>query len=220
MRQRGTGARLRVAAWVMVPLGLALLLGGIVFYFMTHRGVTVAGASMEPTLRMGQPVVVQDIDADDIRRGDLLLLQVPGRYQGAPVIQRVIGKGGDHVVSDGERVTVNGKSLTEPYVKTERLPLTLDPYDVRVPEGRLFLLGDNRGNANDSRFFLDEQSGTVPASGVRGRVNEGLPPTLLTTTALGAAVILGGAGVGFAAWRRGRTAATTATAAPTGSAAV
>ncbi|MFD5765248.1 signal peptidase I [Streptomyces sp. NPDC127049] len=207
MQQRGAGARLRVAAWVMVPLGLALLLGGIVFYFMTHRGVTVAGASMEPTLRMGQPAVVQDIDAEDIRRGDVLLLQVPGRYQGAPVIQRVIGKGGDHVVSDGERVTVNGEPLTEPYVNPERPPVALKPYDVRVPEGRLFLLGDNRGNANDSRYFLDEQSGSVATAGVRGRVNEGLPPTLVTTTALGAAFILGGAGVGFAAWRRGRRAA-------------
>ncbi|MFF2778096.1 signal peptidase I [Streptomyces sp. NPDC058052] len=204
MRQRGAGTRLRIAAWIMVPLGLALVLGGIVYFFTTHRGITVAGASMEPTYRVGQTVVVQDVDADDIRRGDVLLLQVPGRYQGAPVVQRVIGKGGDHVVSDGEHVTVNGTPLSEPYVKPERLPVTLKPYDVRVPEGRLFLLGDNRGNANDSRFFLDDQAGSAPASGVLGRINAGLPPVFLTAEALGAALLLGGAGVGFAAWRRGR----------------
>ncbi|MFD8011509.1 signal peptidase I [Streptomyces sp. NPDC058955] len=206
MRERRAGGRLRVAAWVMIPLGLASVLGGILYFFTAHRGVSVMGQGMEPTHPRGSVVLVTDVDADDIRRGDVLLLQVPGRYGGAPVIQRVIGKGGDRVASDGTQVTVNGEPLAEPYLKKDRLPPTPVPFEAEVPEGRLFLLGDNRGNANDSRFFLDDHSGSVPTAGVLGRVSEGLPPTVLTAGALGAALILGGIGTGYAAWRRARSA--------------
>ncbi|GAA3072150.1 hypothetical protein GCM10017562_44470 [Streptomyces roseofulvus] len=206
MRERRAGRRLRVAAWVMIPLGLASVLGGILYFFTAHRGVSVMGDAMAPTHPRGKLVLVTDVDAEDIRRGDVLLLQVPGRYRGAPVIQRVIGKGGDHVASDGTRVTVNGEPLDEPYLKKDLLPPTPVPFEATVPEGRLFLMGDNRGNANDSRYFLDEQDGTVATAGVLGRVSEGFPPAVLTAGALGAALILGGVGTGYAAWRRARSA--------------
>ncbi len=207
MRERRAGGRLRAAAWIMVPLGLASVLGGILYFFVAHRGVTVMGDSMNPTHPRGAVVLVRDVAAGDIRRGDVLLLQVPGRYNGAPVIQRVIGKGGDHVVSDGTRVTVNGRDLAEPYLKKEPWPPTPVPYDVRVPQGRLFLLGDNRGNSNDSRYFLDQDAGTVAVAGVLGRVQDGLPPAVLAAGLTGAALIVLGCGTGYAAWRRARTAA-------------
>lgn len=71
------------------------------------------------------------------------------------VLQRVIGLGGDHVESrDGTQVAVNGKRIDEPYVMRDRFGATGKPYEVTVPEGRLFLLDDNRPNANDSRYFL------------------------------------------------------------------
>ncbi|MFJ5706427.1 signal peptidase I [Streptomyces sp. NPDC093105] len=206
MREQRAGGRLRIAAWVMIPLGLASVLGGILYFFTAHRGVSVMGDSMDPTHPRGTMVLVTDVDADDIRRGDVLLLRIPGRYGGAPVIQRVIGKGGDRVASDGTQVTVNGKALDEPYLKQDRLPPTPYPFEAQVPEGRLFLMGDNRGNANDSRFFLDEQDGTVPTAAALGRVSEGFPSAVLTAGALGAALILGGIGTGYAAWRRARSA--------------
>jgi signal peptidase I len=212
MQQRGAGGRLRAAGWVAVPLGLVLVLGSTGYFFARHQGVTVQGESMEPTYRQGEHLVVERIGTDEIRRGDVVLVRVPGRYQGAPVLRRVIGTGGDHVESVGDHVTVNGRPVDEPYVRRDELSPSAAPYDVRVPKGRLFLLGDNRGNSNDSRFSLDEQSGSVAGSGVLGRVRKGfvVPPVLLTFGGLGIVLALVGAGLVIS----GRTARRPLAAAP------
>ncbi|WP_328319882.1 signal peptidase I [Streptomyces sp. NBC_00388] len=87
------------------------------------------------------------------------------------LIKRVIGVGGDTVkCCDGNgRVTVNGLPLNEPYLHPGNPPSQLK-FDVKVPRGRLFVMGDHRSNSADSRFHLDEPyQGTVPESGVVGR---------------------------------------------------
>ncbi|MEU6102483.1 signal peptidase I [Streptomyces flaveolus] len=208
MQQRTVGSRLRVAAWVLVPLGLVLALGSIGYFFTHYQGVTVMSQAMEPTYRQGERLVVEHVDTDEIRRGDVVLVRVPGRYQGAPVLQRVIGMGGDHVVSDGDRITVNGKPIDEPYVMPGEVNPATDPYDVRVPDGRLFLLGDHRGNSNDSRYFLDEQSGSVAASGVIGRVQNGFtaPATLGALGVIGFVLSLVGVGLGIRGYTARRNA--------------
>jgi signal peptidase I len=176
--------------------------------------ITVGGDAMRPTYGPGERLTIKQIDEGEIRRGDVVLVTVPGRYGGAPVLQRVIGLGGDHVKSrDGMQVAVNGKQIDEPYVMRDRFGATGAPYDVTVPDGQLFLLGDNRPNANDSRYFLDEQSGSVAASTVRGRVQEASAVTVaqLALGSLGALLTLVGAGLGVGGYvsrGRARTAGT------------
>ena len=84
-------------------------------------------------------------------------------------IKRVIGVGGDHVVCDGRGpVTVNGVPLREPYIYPGSKPSDT-PFDVVVPKGRLWVMGDNRAGSADSRSHQGDHGGTIPASDVIGR---------------------------------------------------
>lgn len=211
MQPQRAGRGLRVAAWVLIPVGLTLLLGAAAGITRTgvldRERITVAGDAMQPTCRPGRQLTVGRIDEAEIRRGDVVLVRVPGRYGGAPVLQRVIGLGGDHVESrDGTRVAVNGEEIDEPYVLRDKFALAGPRYDVTVPEGRLFLLGDHRANANDSRYFLGERSGSVAASDVRGRVRDEPATSLwpLALGAFGALLTLLGVGLGIGGHLAGR----------------
>jgi signal peptidase I len=87
---------------------------------------------------------------------------------GRDLVKRVIGVGGDHVACcDAQgRIEVNGVGLDEPYIKGRTDQVT---FDVTVPDGMVFVMGDNRGDSRDSRFHLDVNSGGVPVDNVVGR---------------------------------------------------
>ncbi|MEU2560169.1 signal peptidase I [Streptomyces longispororuber] len=87
------------------------------------------------------------------------------------LIKRVVGVGGDTVkcCDKNDKVTVNGVPLDEPYLHPGNKPSDFE-FEVKVPEGRLFVMGDHRANSADSRFHRNEKySGTVSEDEVVGR---------------------------------------------------
>lgn len=198
----GAGRRLRFAAWGSGLVGLVLLVGAVALISSGYTSVTIVSASMEPTYLLGEHVLFDRINGGQVRRGDVVLYRVPDRYQGKAVLQRVIGVGGDRITDrPGEPLTVNGKPLTEPYVMDGDPSAGRSPFDVVVPAGRLFLLGDNRGDAYDCRYFLSDQSGTVAATAVQARVAQRVTGFILLASAgsFGFFLVLAALGLGIAA---------------------
>ncbi|MFE3250194.1 signal peptidase I [Streptomyces sp. NPDC059209] len=201
---------------MLAPLGLTLLVGSVGYTLANYKMVTVMGDSMRPAYPPGDQLFAERIDAGEIRRGDVLLIDAPEHYPGAPMLRRVIGMGGDRVAGEGGHVTVNGKRVDEPYVRHREESLMARPYDVKVPDGRLFLLGDYRVNSNDSRFHLSDRSGSIAASGVQARVpaDSAVPGVLVALASLGIVLLLAGVG-GYAAGRRARRPLASWTSSPT-----
>jgi len=87
------------------------------------------------------------------------------------LVKRVIGVAGDNVIccSNG-KLTVNGKETTEPYIFAGNKPSEMD-FNVTVPEGKIWVMGDHRGSSADSRYHQDDvNNGFVPVDKVTGRV--------------------------------------------------
>ena len=155
----------------------------------------IPSGSMEDTLDVGDGVAVTMYDAQDLERGDIVVFTDPDHWldvedptglrgvirdalvlihllpenTGHYLIKRVIGVPGDHIVADGRgSLTVNGAPLNETYLKNGASPSEV-AFDVVVPEGFIWVMGDNRSNSADSRYHQDDaHGGFVPIDDVAG----------------------------------------------------
>ncbi len=97
------------------------------------------------------------VDWGDPQRGDVIVFTPPAPGEDKPYIKRVIGLAGDEVFVHDGRVFVNGTALDENYVggRESNCPLGWEYCNTRVtvPEGSVFVMGDNRTNSEDSRYF-------------------------------------------------------------------
>lgn len=125
------------------------------------RTVNVDGSSMVPTLHNGEQLIVRSILYTP-QRGDIVVVDRYTHFQ-LPLIKRVIAVGGDLVDIDFEtgNVYVNGVLLEEPYIAAPTTRSFDVTFPVTVPEGQLFLMGDNRLESKDSRHsdigFIDQR---------------------------------------------------------------
>ena len=123
--------------------------------------VRVDGTSMVPTLQNGEYVLVSKLSyrLGDPQHGDIIVFKYPGQPP-QDLIKRIIGLPGDMVQVNGLVVSVNGQALTEPYIAAS--PIYQGQW--QVPEGFLFVLGDNRNDSSDSHSW-----GLLPKENVIGK---------------------------------------------------
>ena len=135
--------------WYEALISAALVLVLIFSFFF--RIIQVDGSSMVPTLVNGDKLIVGGAGYEP-QRGDVVIVDSYTSY-GKPLVKRVIAKGGDTVSIDYATgtVAVNGEVLQEDYIAEP----TYLGYDVQfpypVPEGTVFVMGDNRTQSLDSR---------------------------------------------------------------------
>jgi signal peptidase I len=149
---------------------LGVIGGGIAIALLVEafliQAFWIPSPSMEPTLDVGDRVLVNKLSYrfHDVNRGDVVVFErPPGASTGQngevkDLIKRVIALGGDTIEAKEGNVYVNGEQIDEDYLEpgtpTDNLPLTT------IPEGQLFVMGDNRTNSEDSRIFgpIDEDA--------------------------------------------------------------
>lgn len=183
---------------LLTVVGTALVLSILVRTFLI-QAFYVPSASMEDTLQENDRIIVSKISTriTGIDRGNVIVFHDPGGWLGegfpnpydTPVgrvlqavgivpsnsgndlVKRVIGVANDQIecCDSSGRVTVNGVAIADSYIK-EGITSDQVTFSVLVPEGNVFVMGDNRGNSEDSRFHLDKNNGMVPVEEVVGRV--------------------------------------------------
>ena len=123
----------------------------------------IAGQSMSPTLKDGERITIVR-GYDKLERGDIVALKYP-KDTSKSFVQRIVGLPGEDISSTEGVVSVNGRRLEEPYVlDANRSRDSWGP--TRIAAGAYFVMGDNRGNASDSRSW-----GTVKQELIWGKLS-------------------------------------------------
>lgn len=170
-----------VVEWIVIVV--VALVAALIIKTFAIQAFYIPSASMQPTLYPGDRILVNKLSYDfhSVHTGDIVVFRRPPADTSSDVddlIKRVIGLPGQTVYVARCRVYINGKELAQPYLPagwqnpnseycttwvsgpgTANLP---DPY--KVPAGYYFVMGDNRTNSDDSRYW-----GPLPGSYIVGR---------------------------------------------------
>ena len=162
-------------------LSSAVLCIAVLFTFVL-RFAGVIGSSMTPTLKNGEWLAVTAILRQP-ERGDIVIISPRTNGFHQPLVKRVVGVAGDEIdLADGH-VLRNGQPLDEPYLPDGVMTYPASElqsdltYPVRVPEGRVFVMGDNRTGSSDSRVSA---VGFIRVDDILGRVSFRVNPFFAT----------------------------------------
>lgn len=143
---------------VLREVAVTLLITLVLFIGLHYsaQAVPLDGPSMQPGLHTNERVLVNSLAYafHGPQRGDVIVFHPPSapdeRY-----IKRVIGLPGDTIVLTPDAVTINGYTLHEPYITPAPMGETEnpEPETIKLSESQYFVMGDNRTNSQDSRFF-------------------------------------------------------------------
>jgi signal peptidase I len=152
-RKKESGLR-NAVEWVVI-IGGAFLVAFVVKTFLIQAFFIPSG-SMLPTLHEEDRVLVNKLSYDlhDVHRGDLVVFERPENEAAGQIkdlIKRVVGLPGERIESRDGDVYIDGDLLEEPYLADGAETTGLEPQT--VPEGHVFVMGDNRGDSMDSRVF-------------------------------------------------------------------
>ncbi|MGP9537797.1 signal peptidase I [Brachybacterium sp. AOP43-C2-M15] len=159
------------AVCVVLLLAAALLVRHVVV-----QPFRVPSASMEPALEVGDVLLADRSTRGTAQRGDVVVLDGTGYFAPSDAdgdrywVKRVVAVGGDRVTCCAEdgAILVDGTPLEEPYLPAGTEPSGIE-FDLQVPEGRIFVLGDNREDSTDSRHLLGAPGGgMIPVDRVVG----------------------------------------------------
>jgi signal peptidase I len=145
---------------------LAVLTALLVIQFIAAH-TRIPTGSMIPTIQIGDHMVVNRIPYyyKDPIRGDIVVFEEGG----IPLVKRIIALPGEEIDIIDHEVYINGKKLDENYLpagtKTEAFFYSDVKFPFVIPEGEYFVMGDNRGNSQDSRYFGTIKRETISAQG-------------------------------------------------------
>ena len=153
--------------WIPSLVGSVLVV--VAIFTCGIRMLGVDGHSMLNTLQHGDRLmVVNPIFYHDYKYGDIVILRKTGVFDNEPIVKRVIATGGQTVDIDFSEgvVYVDGEALEEDYIREPTYTAEGTEFPLTVPEGSIFVMGDNRNGSSDSR---DYRLGTVDTRYVIGK---------------------------------------------------
>jgi signal peptidase I len=182
-----------------ILIALAIIVSLFIKSFLVQFFFITSG-SMENTLQINDRVAVNRLPFfhDNIERGDVIVFRDPAGWLADPddssgnrvigaikdglvlvgivpnpakqyLVKRVIGVAGDQVIAKDSVLTINGEKTQEPYIFAGNSPSDTD-FNVTVPAGKVWVMGDHRGASGDSRVHQDDiNNGMVPVDKITGQ---------------------------------------------------